>query len=1274
MAKRYDSAAFYRHLQENCYAGPLAASASASGKEQPVENAVNDTLTGYIMDNLSQYVYPNLLCALLLQSDSEQGRTLVAQSYRQLGHRIELRALQRASTDLDLQMRYAEQSGNASMLKSLRRARQLAAERNGRLRLARNGYPHLTLLLEQSNLLRNIGGAQSEQRDGSFTDQWRASLLAHIQSMCAVLDDYEIVKGTGEPRSREREQFADNKNDWSEACYRQDKSKAEKIGVLYDTDDLDVLRGRGRLVTLKSDAFGDERDTSYLRRLFLAFPDCFLFDYIPAQRGAASERTALANLRKSDRFARPPADIIVFTLSEPHLVQRTNRVLPAGHYRIDRTIFLLTKGGNRSVAVRSNFCERDGTLRYAERHYARANFDGRAPVVRTRYAGTANLFFAVSRKPDVRGLLGFWVGSLTRSTHIGGAAIDIQHNGATSPLRRCQLRNEVQEYTRIVLRSVPAISGAPAHVVVSLQTDSESAAAAHSVLYNGLSVEYLCAAQPSRFCPPKEGVSKAKFGARHQSVGAFLFLYALVYYSKYSLKALTLFARAWAYEEDRRQYMLVSGSIANYYNANFGLSFVPLKVRSNALDSKERVREKIEEEIGWTYMRRKYADAFRQTWTLDNLLNTHSEFCHFYTLLKRVEDSRGNVDLQRVTSAPLFESNYYFQAVSEDELREQNILSDGFMFRHYPHLAELEMRVVDLYLGLLQRRLQKEPQAERASEWRRERRWYRSPSTNVQYRPRADAVAALVANPTVNSEFLENNILAPDRRRRSRHDRPDDSEGESGAACSFGERKQNLLDEAAIEVQRLATESSSADAVARSLSAEKKRRAEGAPNNERKRRDSRGDSGERKKPSGESGEQTQIQLQESAIGEQRVQAQSGDFAKDDRESASSAAAAAANSDRPAAISKVDKASNSDEEEETYEVERIVGHKDTREGRRYTVKWQGYAESDNTDEPLSNLWNAIDFIYDYHKERGVEPDAEAKGAFQSYCRDWHGWKWSKNSCAHDSVLVAMLAPETYNPLRDDLMLDTDADNAQIARLRARLRKAWRDIRHPTPSETCWSLRTAFAREFPDKADMLSGGQFIGAATFVDFCFDNFVAQQPFVCKVTERKENGDKEGLVTKFAQESAHPRFFVLGDGTFADLVRRFFAVREKKVEGERVREQRIAIDSAQAPLRYLFIEKDAKRNEPSEVLHIETVSDCKSAKIGSPRRSLAMHLTALVAHAPAHFVCAFRCLDRWFHYDDSPGGAPRIEPIGSFDDLLRFNRQFYQRKTIFMYYVRAEQ
>ncbi len=58
-------------------------------------------------------------------------------------------------------------------------------------------------------------------------------------------------------------------------------------------------------------------------------------------------------------------------------------------------------------------------------------------------------------------------------------------------------------------------------------------------------------------------------------------------------------------------------------------------------------------------------------------------------------------------------------------------------------------------------------------------------------------------------------------------------------------------------------------------------------------------------------------------------------------------------------------------EEEYEIERIVGHQDTRRGRRYVVRWRGYSEEEDSALYLEDLGNAQHLLEEYHRGHGIE---------------------------------------------------------------------------------------------------------------------------------------------------------------------------------------------------------------------------------------------------------------------------------------------------------------
>jgi hypothetical protein len=56
-----------------------------------------------------------------------------------------------------------------------------------------------------------------------------------------------------------------------------------------------------------------------------------------------------------------------------------------------------------------------------------------------------------------------------------------------------------------------------------------------------------------------------------------------------------------------------------------------------------------------------------------------------------------------------------------------------------------------------------------------------------------------------------------------------------------------------------------------------------------------------------------------------------------------------------------------EEDNEFEVETIIAHRDADNGREYIVKWKGYPDSDDTWEPDTNLQNCQQLLQKYKKE-------------------------------------------------------------------------------------------------------------------------------------------------------------------------------------------------------------------------------------------------------------------------------------------------------------------
>lgn len=60
-------------------------------------------------------------------------------------------------------------------------------------------------------------------------------------------------------------------------------------------------------------------------------------------------------------------------------------------------------------------------------------------------------------------------------------------------------------------------------------------------------------------------------------------------------------------------------------------------------------------------------------------------------------------------------------------------------------------------------------------------------------------------------------------------------------------------------------------------------------------------------------------------------------------------------------------------EEEWEVEEILDHRETREGRQYLVRWKGYSEAGDTWEPLEHLLRAGEMLARYLRSRGLSND-------------------------------------------------------------------------------------------------------------------------------------------------------------------------------------------------------------------------------------------------------------------------------------------------------------
>lgn len=714
----------------------------------------NDVAVRYVMDGNEQYLYPNvLLAASLFQEKNVNTDSLYPQradqrdDVEQLASLslVSLGALAQIASDMRAQMDAAEARGDVNTARFIEKS-ILSAQ--NMLLLASDRFPHLTSLLPALDsrgsqplpLLPAIKNDDRDEpsvayRDVHYASVWRDNLLSQIQSMCAYMGNYEIVKGTNAARSAARRNF-DSIADWQDACHRRDQlynsRDADEIYAQREqvVDDIDqnrhVLSGVGRLVRRKwteneARGVGGRRwdrsqeyemdDADEISRLFLAFPGCFLYKRFPVD----------TRLRNAPLYPGVERNRAVFvSVDKPTLIERTNEVLPAGYYRLDRTIFLTLQDTNgRTIAVRSDYREADGRLRYAERHYSEPNFaDPDAAPARIYHAGNASLFMALQRDSD-RHLLGFWLGCMAKNANIGQPEYAIQYNSRVGKLPDCRVRCAGAAVERIVIDEVPRRMlysrgrTLPPHRVVRLvlSTDSRYGDAKYGEIRNGLLVDFFCAAQPGPRCPPSLPHAAADFEPV-AGVGLFLFFYALVYYSKYSPASLNLYVRRWSTRDASSSQIFAESTIAHYYNKHFGLQFVPTKSAlrgGNHLHDKSQVRAQIAKEIGLDYMRQEYAETFRRPpLPLDALLDKHPEFCHFYTLLRDAQASDGTVDLRKLTEAPLFRSDFNWPPDEREEatMAQDNPeieVSHGRMFRFYPHLAELEMRVVEQFLGFVDR-------------------------------------------------------------------------------------------------------------------------------------------------------------------------------------------------------------------------------------------------------------------------------------------------------------------------------------------------------------------------------------------------------------------------------------------------------------------------------------------------------------------------------------------------------------------------------------------
>ena len=57
-----------------------------------------------------------------------------------------------------------------------------------------------------------------------------------------------------------------------------------------------------------------------------------------------------------------------------------------------------------------------------------------------------------------------------------------------------------------------------------------------------------------------------------------------------------------------------------------------------------------------------------------------------------------------------------------------------------------------------------------------------------------------------------------------------------------------------------------------------------------------------------------------------------------------------------------------QEDNVFEVEKILAHRTRNNGKEYLVKWLGYPDSDNTWEPDTNLTNCQQRLQKYHAQQ------------------------------------------------------------------------------------------------------------------------------------------------------------------------------------------------------------------------------------------------------------------------------------------------------------------
>jgi hypothetical protein len=80
-----------------------------------------------------------------------------------------------------------------------------------------------------------------------------------------------------------------------------------------------------------------------------------------------------------------------------------------------------------------------------------------------------------------------------------------------------------------------------------------------------------------------------------------------------------------------------------------------------------------------------------------------------------------------------------------------------------------------------------------------------------------------------------------------------------------------------------------------------------------------------------------------------------------------------------------------EDNQEYEVERVIDHNDTKGERQYLIKWKGFGESDNTWEPEEGLLNAKAAVRQYLRENPEAVDSAAPRTRARARKGRPGWR-------------------------------------------------------------------------------------------------------------------------------------------------------------------------------------------------------------------------------------------------------------------------------------------